>query len=77
MKFIKRIIFSIYKFINSNRQFIAFIILAIIPLVLLRRFTVSDYENGFTPILFDFGGVLLIGSFAYLFRPVVQYRYFL
>lgn len=65
----------IYKYINSNRQFISYIVLAMIPLILVRHFTIDSYSYGAGPIVFDLGCVIILGAFAYLFKPSKQYCY--
>lgn len=74
---LKNIFINIRKFLSSNIQFISYIILMVLELSLLRWLTIGISEYGIAPIIFDFAFTLIIGSFAYLFRPKNQYKYLL
>lgn len=79
--------FDIKVFVNKNKknytdffkyniQFISFVLLCLISCSLVRHFTIDKFfDLGGT--FFDLSAILLLGSFAYLFKPKKQFAYFL
>ena len=66
--------FNYKDYINTNRQFIAFVISNLINACLLRFFTVHNYF-AIKPLLADLALILLFGSFVYLFKAKKQFTY--
>lgn len=69
----------IKEFFKHNVLFITFVLTCIINSTLLRFFTMPTVENylSFKPILADLGIILLLGSFAYLFKNKNRFTYLL
>ena len=66
--------FNYKEYVNTNRQFIAFVISNLINSTLLRFFTVHNYF-AIKPVLADLAIILLFGSFVYLFKAKKQFTY--
>lgn len=79
--------FDIKKFVHKNKknyadffryniQFVSFVLLCLLSCALVRHFTIGHFfDLGGT--FFDLSAILIIGSFAYLFKPRKQFAYFL
>lgn len=59
----------------TNILFITFIITSLINAILIRHFTVNNMF-AIKPFLADLVVILLLGSFAYFFKPKHRFRYF-
>lgn len=75
-KFINKHKKSFISFALTNRQFMAFVVLAVIETSMLSILTLGIKSWGMQSLLFDFAVIVLIGSLGYLFKPRNQYRYF-
>lgn len=66
-----------YKdYINTSILFLFFIVTNLLNSSLVRFFTVKNYID-IKPVLADLSILLLIGVFAYLFKPKNRFKYFL
>ena len=65
---------EVKNFIIYNRQFLLFVFLSSLLCVLLRTFTIGGLFS-FKPLVFDIAISLLLGSFAYLYKPDKQFKY--
>ena len=67
------------KFVKNNLLFLTFVLTCLLNSTLLRFFTMPTIENylSFKPILADLGVVILLGSFAYLFKNKNRFTYLL
>ena len=66
---------SIIEYIATNRLFISYVLISLLGLILIRYFTIGNALS-FKTFIVDFGLVLILGSFGYLFKPKNQFRYF-
>lgn len=67
---------EVKNFIDTNKQFLLFIILSSIICILLRTFTIDGLFS-LKPLVFDISVPILIGSFAYFYKPEKQFTYLL
>lgn len=74
--FIKKHKKNFITFALTNRQFMAFIILATIETSILGLVTLGPGVWKFESFFFDFSMIILLGSIGYLFKPKKQYIYF-
>jgi len=72
-KYIVKAYKSFINFIKHNKQFCSYVILSILCGVLLRNFTSGNLT--INPLIYDIGMSIIIGSFAYLFKPKNQFKY--
>lgn len=63
------------NFSRYNIQFLSFVIFNLLSCALLRKFTINSFWN-FYGTFFDLAALIIIGSFAYLFKPRKQIWYF-
>ncbi|MBQ7239808.1 MAG: LTA synthase family protein [Bacilli bacterium] len=73
-QFSKKTITDLINFVNYNRMFMAYLILALISCFLIRKFTINDHFNLYATF-FDFSIIMILGSLGYLFKVKNQYRY--
>ena len=73
--FLRKIRKNIIEYITTNRLFIAYTIIALTGLVLIRAFTIGNALD-FKTFIVDFALVLMIGSLGYLVKPKKQFNYF-
>ncbi len=66
---------NIIEYIATNRLFIAYVIISMIGLLLLRNFTIGNMFS-FKTLIVDLALVIIIGSFGYLVKPKNQFKYF-
>lgn len=73
-KVFKNIYLNIIDYIISNRLFLTYCIFAYAGTLIIRATTIGDV---FTPVsmLIDLGFILIMGAFAYLFKPKNQFKY--
>ena len=76
LKFINKHRKSFITFALTNRQFLAFVVLASLETILLSLCTIGFSPLSLLSAFFDFSVVLLLGSVGYLFKPKKQYMYF-
>ena len=85
MNTIKKKIINLYKLVknfdykqyaSTNKQFLVFVITALINSTVLRFFTVHNYF-AIKPLIADLSCILLLGSFVYLLKPKNQFKYIL
>ena len=85
MNTIKKKIINLYKLVknfdykqyaSTNKQFLVFVITALINSTVLRFFTVHNYF-AIKPFIADLSCILLLGSFVYLLKPKNQFKYIL
>ena len=69
-----KIISSLGNFFKYNRQFLAFVILSLMSMTLIRITTVGNIW-WIQPLLIDLALIILLGSLAYLFTPRKQFIY--
>ena len=64
------------NFIKYNKQYCSYVILSIFCCIVIRAVTVG---NAFSikPLVFDIATSLMIGSFAYYYKPKKQFTYLL
>ncbi len=67
---------SVIYFFKNNVLFSVFIITSLINGCLVRFFTVKNY-NALSPVLADLAFILIIGAFAYFFKPKNRFKYFI
>lgn len=73
---LKKIRKSIIEYITTNRLFIAYVILSLIGVVLVRAFTVgTKYLFRYETFFVDFSLIMIIGSFSYLIKPKNRFKY--
>ena len=76
-KFMKKYLLKIYNsfinYIKYNKQFCSYIILSCLCGLLLRINTSGNIS--FNPFVYDLATSILIGSFAYKFKPKKQFNY--
>ena len=73
-KFIKNFPRNAKSFVKNNVLFTFFVVSMVVNGVLLRTFTVKNFTD-ISPILSDLAFVLIIASFAYLFKPKNRFKY--
>ncbi len=66
---------SIIEYVATNRLFLSYVIISLLGLLLIRKFTIGNMFSLETFIV-DLALVLIIGSFGYLIKPKKQFRYF-
>ncbi len=64
------------EYAATNILFITFIITSLINAMLVRHFTVNNFL-AIKPLIADLVVILIIGSFAYFFKPKYRFWYFL
>lgn len=74
--FIKNFPHNTKFFVKNNALFTFFVISNLINSILLRTFTVKNF-TAISPILADAAFVLIIASFAFLFKPKNRFKYFI
>ena len=74
--FLKRFAKGTKNYFKHNALFITFVITTLIEGSLLRFFTVKNF-TAISPVLADFAVILLVGSFAYFFKPKNRFKYLL
>ena len=67
---------KIIYFFKHNVLFVTFVITSLINGYLLRVLTVKNYQS-ISPILADLSFILLVGSFAYFFKPKNRFKYYI
>ena len=67
---------KIIYFFKHNVLFITFVLTSVLNGLFLRTLTVKNITN-ISPILADLSFVLIIGSFAYFFKPKNRFKYFI
>lgn len=68
---------GIIEYIATNRLFIAYVIISLIGVVLVRAFTVGTKNLfRFETFFVDFALIVIIGSFSYLVKPKNRFKYF-
>lgn len=67
---------NVIYFFKNNVLFTTFIITSLINGCLIRFLTVKNY-TAISPILADLAFILVVGSFAYLFKPKNRFKYFI
>ena len=72
--FIKNFPRNAKTFIKNNVLFSFFVASMVINGILLRAFTVKNFTD-ISPILSDLALVLIVASFAYLFKPKNRFKY--
>jgi len=65
---------SIFNFFKYNKQFGSYVVLSLVCVSLIRYQTIG-LTSDWTPLLIDFGVILVVGSLCFLFRPQKQFRY--
>lgn len=67
------------QYLKNNQLFIVFVLICVLNSTLLRFLTMHTVENyvSIKPIIADFGIVVIIGSFSYLFKDKKRYTYLL
>ena len=65
---LKKFVKGLRNYIKHNALFITFVLTTLLEACFLRFFTVKNY-TAISPILADFAVILLVGSFAYFFKP--------
>ena len=73
-KFIRKTYDSFCSYVYSNRLFLAFFLLSILALFLIKQNTVG-IELLIRSAVVDIGLVLIIGSFCYILKPKNQIKY--
>lgn len=66
---------SVIEYIATNRLFLAYLIISVVGLLLVRNFTIGNMFS-FETFIVDLAIVLIVGSIGYLVKPKNQYRYF-
>jgi len=64
------------EYIATNILFVTFIITSLINAMLIRQFTIGNFW-AVKPMMADLVVILVLGSFAYFFKPKYRFRYFL
>ena len=67
---------KIIYFFKHNVLFITFVLTSVLNGLFLRTLTVKNITN-ISPVLADLSFVLIIGSFAYFFKPKNRFKYFI
>lgn len=75
MNKIKGLYKKIYAYFITNRLFIAYVLIAFFGCVCVKSLTIGN-GFGIRSIVVEFGLVVILGSFGYLFKPKNQYNYF-
>ena len=73
--FFRKLRKNVIEYIATNRLFLAYVILAMAGLMLVRNFTVNNMWS-FEAFICDLALVLMFGSLGYLVKPKNQYLYF-
>lgn len=68
---------KIREYVCNNLLFLTFVLSSLINSFLLRAFTVKFSYNQIKPLLADIAMVLLIGLFAYCFKPKRRFIYYM
>ena len=70
---------KIKKAFKNNALFVTFVLTCLLNAILLRFFTMPTLENylSFKPIIADLGVIMVLGSFAYLFKNKNRFSYLL
>lgn len=76
-KFFKSARSHISEYVCNNLLFLTFVISSVLNSFLLRAFTVKFSYNQIKPLLADIAAVLLIGLFAYCFKPKRRFIYYM
>ena len=63
------------EYICTNRLFLTYVLLSIIPTMLARHYTVDNFSQ-FKPFITDLGIILLVGALGYLIKPKNRFRYY-
>ena len=74
--FFRKLRKNVIEYIATNRLFLAYVILAMAGLMLVRNFTVNNMWS-FEAFICDLALVLMFGSLGYLVKPKNQYLYFM
>ena len=72
-KKISKIFKKIINYFKYNKQFCSFVILSILCSIYVRYYTSGNFSA--KPIIFDIALPIIIGSFAYLWKPKKQFKY--
>ncbi len=64
------------EYIATNILFVTFIITSLINAMLIRQITIGNFW-AVKPMMADLVVILILGSFAYFFKPKYRFRYFL
>lgn len=73
---LKKLKKGIIEYIATNRLFIAYVILSLIGVVLIRAFTVGTKNLfRFETFFADLALIIIIGSFSYLAKPKNRFKY--
>lgn len=76
MKKLKGLYKKVYSYVIINRLFLSYVLIAFLGCICLKTYTVGN-GLGIRSFVVEFGLVLILGSFGYLFKPKNQYKYFL
>ena len=71
---LKKFVKGLRNYVKHNALFITFVLTTLLEACFLRFFTVKNY-TAISPILADFAVILLVGSFAYFFKPKNRFKY--
>ena len=75
MNKIKDIYKKIYAYFITNRLFLSYVIIAFLGCICVKSLTIGN-GLGIRSVVVEFGLVVILGSFGYLFKPKNQYNYF-
>ena len=71
---LKKFAKGLHNYLKHNALFITFVLTTLLEACFLRFFTVKNYV-AISPILADLAVILLVGSFAYFFKPKNRFKY--
>lgn len=75
MNKIKDIYKKIYAYFITNRLFLSYVLIAFLGCICVKSLTIGN-GLGIRSVVVEFGLVVILGSFGYLFKPKNQYNYF-
>lgn len=75
MNKIKGLYKKIYAYFITNRLFLSYVLIAFLGCICVKSLTIGN-GFGIRSVIVEFGLVVVLGSFGYLFKPKNQYNYF-
>lgn len=71
----KKIRKNVVEYIITNRLFLSYLVLSIIGILFVRKFTLGNFF-AIKSFITELGLILVIGSFGYLVKPKNQFKYY-
>lgn len=75
INFFRKVRKKLANYLSTNKLFLLYVLFSMSMTLTVRHFTIGN-TFAFKPFICDFALVVLIGSFAYFFKPVKRFRYY-